>query len=540
MNNFEVLLVCHCEKNTSSHHLEGNEFFINSIPSTELIKSITFNDYTLVLDCRVKVSDIPNLLYNLPYVDSTTFSWLFPIMDLDEIIHIPFLEESTNLSNHFTQTNKSKFASIPGTMDWPVVLLNNLQIRSSGLMDFIHHSQLEETIIAKFGFRTILSLSDSFKTAAKLEFKKSSLINKLFISARGKFGSDLFKLVYSENTLRNGISILIDARSVTSKYNGTIIYSIHLIDELLDNKDLKVNLLIDIDGVQFHKKKRWLEFELNTNNLDKKFDIAIKLDQFWEDSNILELHNYAWKVGCIFLDIIAYDINYPVKGLAKLWFNSKYLLDFIVFLSNDGFEKYQQRFGALPLENILILHPAFKFKVPELLQEESVRNRTINNRTRILTLGNSYFFKEMTWANDFLRYNFPNFEVEIIDAKSELDTFQLYKKFMNTDIVFIPSRYEGFGLNISLALTFNKFIVVRKNRLNEEIFNTIPEHQEHFLFKSDEELISFFSKPIPGENKFNVAKLRNWGDVAGELIIFLEKIRLLDTYKSFEFRNYYE
>jgi hypothetical protein len=540
MNNLEVLLFCECENSNHVEHKDGYRIIGRSNFFSELYKSLTFFDNTLIIDCRMELFDINDLLRGLPYKDSTTFSWMFPIMEVDGTIYIPYMGGVTSVSKTFTELNGHIFASVAGTLNWAVVLLNNAEISTSGIMNFIFHGELNETLIANFGFRSILTLKTMFKTGYELDHKKKSTSPLALPRKSNEISNDLLKIVYDARTKEEYFSILIDARSITPKYNGTITHAIKIIDEFLEISKLKVNLILDRDGIKFHQKMDWLKYELNKETLNHKFDIAIKLDQFWYTENLIELHNYAWKVGCIFLDTIAYDINYPIPGLEKLWFNSKYLLDFMVFNSKDVLEKYTQRFGGLSLENILVLHPALRFNNYEIRIQNSNQSKWNKKKTKILITGNSYSHKELLWSKEYFRYNFPNFEIELIDGEEKLTNEEIFKRFLDADIVFIPSRYEGFGLNISLALTFNKFIVVRKNRLNDEIFKTIPEHESHFFFRNEKELNNFFINFIPGPITPEVTNLKNWTQVSRELFEFLKKVSKKDTFRSFEFRTYYD
>ena len=521
-------------------HKDGYKILNKSNFFDGLAKSIPFYDYTLIMDCRMELTNTNNLIQNLPYKDSTTFSWLFPIMDLDETLYIPYIGTATSVSKTYVDLNSHIFASVAGSINWSVVLLNNSEISTSEVINFLHHGDLDDTRIANFGFRSILTLSTVFKTEFKLDHKSNSKPPQIIPRESNKISSDLLKIIYDAKTPRKDFSILVDARSVTSKYNGTTATSIHIIDEMLKNTDLRVSLLLDRDGLKFHQKEGWLKYEFNKENFECKFDIAIKLDQFWYTNNLIELHNYAWQVGCIFLDTIAYDINYSILGLEKLWFNSKYSLDFMVFLSKDVFEKFIQRFGDLSLENILILHLALTFNDSGIQIKSSDKSDLNHTNIKILITGNSYSHKELSWAQEFIQYNFPNYEFELINGESKLSNDEIFRRFSDSDIVFIPSRYEGFGLNISLALTFNKFIVVRKNRLNEEIFNTIPMHKSHFLFGNEKELINFFSSFTLERSISGDISLRTWEDVSKELTKFLRKVSKSDTFTSFAFRTYYE
>jgi hypothetical protein len=540
MNSLEVLFLCQCEDNSEVEHKDVHKIISKSSFFSEIVKSVSFYDYTLIMDCRMELFDTNNLIENLPYKDSTTFSWLFPIMELNETLYIPYMGGVSRVSKSYADLNSSIFASVPGTINWTVVLLNNSEINTSGIMNFLHQGELNDTVIANFGFRSILTLKALIKAEYKLDYNKNLVTQRTLPRDSVKVSNDLLKIIYYARIQRKVFSILIDARSITAKYNGTTVTTIHIIDELLKNTELKVNLLVDRDGLEFHQKEDWLRYEFSKENFDYKFDVAIKLDQFWYIDNLKELHNYAWKVGCIFLDTIAYDINYPIPGLEKLWFSQKYLLDFIVFLSDDVREKFIQRFGELSLEDILILHLALTFNGSGMQMNNSDHSEFDQTNTKILITGNSYSHKELTWSQEFFQYNFPNFEIQLIDGESKLSNEEIFRKFSNSDIVFIPSRYEGFGLNISLALTFNKFIVVRKNRLNEEIFNTIPIHKSHFLFRNEIELINFFDNFTLRQDNSTFVNLRNWKDVSKELTEFLKKVSKTDTFTSFIFRTYYE
>jgi hypothetical protein len=507
---------------------------------SELVKSLSFYDYTLIMDCRMELFNINNVIQNLAYKDSTTFSWIFPIMELDETLYIPYMGGISKVSKSYADLNSHIFASVPGTLNWSVVLLNNSEINTSGIMNFIHHGELNETIIANFGFRSILTFNALIRTGYKLDWNKNLTTHQSLPRDSNKVSVDLLKIIYYARSQSKDLSILIDARSIIAKHNGTTAMAIHIIDKMLENTELKISLLLDRDGLNFHQKEAWLKYEFRRENFDHKYDIAIKLDQFWYTNNLIELHNYAWKVGCIFLDTIAYDINYPILGLERLWFSQKYLLDFMVFLSQDVLDKFIQRFGDLSLEDILILHLALTYNDSGIHMENLDQSDLKQTNTKILITGNSYSHKELLWAQEFFEYNFPNFEIQLIDGDAKRSNEEIFEVFSHSDVLFIPSRYEGFGLNISLALTFNKFIVVRKNRLNEEIFNTIPTHKSHFLFRNEIELINFFSNFNLDQGKSGSVNLRNWKDVSNELTEFLKKVGKANTFTSFAFRTYYE
>jgi hypothetical protein len=299
--------------------------------------------------------------------------------------------------------------------------------------------------------------------------------------------SKLFALVNSQSWT----DILIDIRDMPLKLNGTsiiIIEFLKAISEDSNHKDQKIRFTILLKSSQINflleQNVKIKNFDFITGVKNRFFCIALKLGQPWTFNTIRELSECALYNYYYFYDTIASDCYYLRKSdqhLNELWhFISEYA-NGIFFISQFSYQQFVNRYGDFCFKKTVLL--------PLNLSTTKVPVETVNRNNGseyVLIFGNHLHHKAVQETAVFLGQNrlqieglnkiilvgvsYHDPQLNIIGYESgKLSMNALRELYLNAICVIFPSHYEGFGLPIVEAMTFNKDIFVRNLPVYTEI-----------------------------------------------------------------------
>lgn len=341
------------------------------------------------------------------------------------------------------------------------------------------------------------------------------------------------------------VTLTIDARLISKSGVGR--YIDETLKKLVQNKNLIIFCLINkSDAKYFYSVKEYQSISLKiigSKPFDLKglFEIPLKVkktDVFWTPHfNSPFFCNCKTKITTIHdvLPISKFS-EYPLfkKWIIKIWMELSYISsDYIITISN---------FSNLELKKYLLLYQASKTKlaylgidlnfkalninipnkrkksyalvVGNLKPHKNLRlildvfkeNSNINQRLELVILGD---YKEISHSIDINKLDLDLCDYVVITGKVTEEELKNYYKFAS--VFIFPSLYEGFGLPILEAMTYNLPIVSS----DIEVLRELHEGQiSYFNPLSKEELkqklIELISLGFPKKSYSNHLKNFNW------------------------------
>ncbi len=361
--------------------------------------------------------------------------------------------------------------------------------------------------------------------------------------------------------------ILFNLYNLPSTHNGTSEYSLSLLNSFvrLFGDKYEITILSNEQGVLFHgllKKYDRVVYNENIKKIEKRFDIAIMPSQIFKMEQLVLMNRLALRVVFSLLDVIAWRSNYLnnderdfalnyslqyADGIISISDFSKY--DALAYVGNIntanfstpietihlGIDKERKAIDMRKDDNIemfkdedfvLMLGNHFKHKsIPVAI--EGIRGLNANvvilgigkdelERDGINVARNTYCFKSGNLSPDFVEF--------------------LYKK---CKLLIFPSQYEGFGIPIIKALSYNKKIIVFNNAISRELLEMHPDFKDNFVFFDYfKELRIIIENEIEYHHDLtgSMTSFNSWENVAKETEVFLCNLmeKELDTKKIME------
>lgn len=310
-------------------------------------------------------------------------------------------------------------------------------------------------------------------------------------------------------------SLLVDARNLTPRYNGTTAAILGACDGLHRVRlDGEVTLWAHPDSVESHRlAARFPRWSISDATPVGPFAAALRLSQPWHAADLDTLSDLAAVNVFWMLDTIAWDIGYAApQDLDATWTRLATDADGILFISAFSQERFVNRFtvpAAVALDACpLSLDPAdYVVPVPE---------RT--TQAYWLVVGNHYDHKHVAPTVDLLTRAFPSRNLVVMGDRAQprsprvtqltsgaLDQALVVSGYAHADVVVFPSFYEGFGLPMIEGLAYGRSVVVRDSALVRELAARYTGPGRIFVFSTERELVDVLGRLDRGDDSSAIA-----------------------------------
>ncbi len=335
--------------------------------------------------------------------------------------------------------------------------------------------------------------------------------------------------------------ILIDLYYMPSAFNGTakvMLYTLKTFAELND-PSIEVTVLANNEAKKFHNLDQFGLEILSPDDFvidyeQALFDISVTPGQIFLHDHLRLVTKIALKnIVCLF-DIIGVRSNYLLNtdhSKKQIFLDTITYSDRIITISDysrdDALHFYDDFWTEDEQTDI-----RKKFETVYLGRDDSLIDVQVDdsaeNKIRfddyILVMGNDYKHKSIepfieSIANDKKNNYVILGPKRLIEKKDNIQVLksgflsdqQIYQAYKNAKLVIFPSQYEGFGIPIFDALSFNNNIIVHDNQLNREIItNMIPEFKEHiFTYSLFSEFEVLIEKALASKSPSKVPSQKN-------------------------------
>ena len=350
------------------------------------------------------------------------------------------------------------------------------------------------------------------------------------------FFGDLIADIYDKKR------ILFSLYEMPAAYNGTSQHGLNLLScfwEQFHNK-YDISILINEDADRLFKVSSKYPNVFSPLNIVGTFHLTYVPSQIIHIEHLHLLNKITLKYAFCMQDIISIRSSYL---LVQDWEREivfekslKYcdcIIPFSSFSLNDTLDYYHDLFAEKDCHS----------KVVYLASTERVmdtENIMLPFDNYFVVLGNQYKHKNLDNVIPFFRKSKHNFIIigTLIDGKisdniygyisGNLSDEMLSNIMKNSTGVIFPSVYEGFGLPVLNAITYQKKIVLYNNSLNNELSKWLTHFRKYmYQFKKVDEIEGFLDEiennPIIPEKPEELCN-RKWTDVAIEVENVLSEI----------------
>ncbi len=373
----------------------------------------------------------------------------------------------------------------------------------------------------------------------KIKKNNSLIIRKLYPhydSLIENYSASLDRRVESKvgQSLGNGIKYLVDARVLSSCFNGSNNVITQFIKALSGLKFI-VDVLADFSAVKFHGIEN-LDGVNYITSVDGIYELGFLVGQPMHHEALWTVPLHSLISTCIFFDTIAHDcpqLRVDNLVLDSIWRKIPFIYTDISFISEHSKNQYYLKFG----NGLANLHSHL---LPILLNHDSRRSNDRSNSA--LVFGNKFSHKGLdillTNLNvaDEMKYfvlgpRIPCSNPNIIFLEpGQTNDVLLNNVCANVDYFLFPSFAEGFGFPLLEAISYNKPIYCRDIPCYREIAKSLSiENRKLIRFVDDFKNI----------NKFFIEQ-DEWSSkhYSTDYTAYLEKIlESVQHRSSFEFNN---
>lgn len=359
--------------------------------------------------------------------------------------------------------------------------------------------------------------------------------------------------------------ILFDIRNLTAGFNGTAQYILSLLKPLCvlgQESDVGVHFLVSSQAAEFHELATLVPgkciFELGEDDF---FDACVRLSQPWSFSELKDQARHSTVNLYLIMDAIAWDCHYiRMPHIDGVWRTAAAYADGLIFISEYARRSFHERFrNACAVRSAISycsLDPAEYF-TPETDTESAAA--VSSAPPYILVVGNRYYHKGLHETVRIIATGFPEIKIKVLGEISTtfsnveqlpsgmIPNNEIDRLFRECACLVFPSYYEGFGLPILKALSFNKTVIARHSRLLDEIRKNISPIGGIVPFKRKTDLLraigSVMSQSdrasLPNVQTIVPERLFGWHDAARVILgmahLSLEKLELTRCFERLEF-----
>lgn len=343
------------------------------------------------------------------------------------------------------------------------------------------------------------------------------------------------------------LSVILDCRGLGAVFNGTSELMVNVLRELSEDEKIDCHIICERAAFSFHGLER-IKLTPHFDELPRRYyNVFYKPNQVWGNHEIQQMRHYALRMGCLFLDSIAWDCLY-LRGDPnnQFYYTLPSQLDFITFISDYGKQLFVNRFSKNSRCEYIVTRLSLS------MQDYCLPTKRVadsSERETIVIFGNHYAHKMLNECLDFLvkqkineNYQLIVFGKELSGsnilgfASGQISEEKLSEIIQSAAMLIYPSNYEGFGFPFVRGLVNRIPTFARDNLLNRELLLELGIPEYECLYNNWDELIQFVNKrPAVPECK----STWNWKSFARKLKDCLfAQARRVDHFDSFFERSY--
>lgn len=560
-------------KNFFYERNEVNMGFVRTCNRAVLELDKTDNDILLLnSDTEVTEGFLEEMLEVLYAIDR--HGVVCPRSNKATILSVPFLfdgdrddieQESYALWKKI-KGNMPRFKKIPTGVGFCMLIRRDL-IDNYGMFDEVFGMGYNEendfcSRINQFGYSVVMANhafvfhfeSKSFTSEQKLKLQRNN--NEILVKRFPEFPqavekyfatdvhpmdhfSDIIGEMYPKKRLLFSLYNLPSVFNGTSEQGLSLLYEFH--KKFSDKYDIHV--LTNRSGDKFHNlSKDFPTFYIDDRKVSlSRYDLAIVPSQIFDLAHLTLLNRAALKIVVVMQDIISWRSNYLSNELLEMTGRATmtYCNGFVTiseFTKNDILAYFSEQ-SVMP-NNIFVAHLGTR-PFTSARRFDSYDGQAIP-RDYILILGNHFKHKSVTKALQSVQVCDHNFivvgadENELHIAKKQnviffrsgfLSDEFLDSLYANCKLVLFPSQYEGFGLPIVRALTYQKRILVHNNAVNHELKNFLCSDRDQVtFFDRFVDIPHLIEKSIADNGVAQKQDVRTWSHYATDVESFITEI----------------
>lgn len=335
-------------------------------------------------------------------------------------------------------------------------------------------------------------------------------------------------------------SLLIDARGVSTRLDGTTEAVLNLCDSFLQlDHDWNITMLAEPGPAEFHKlTERYHNWRIITEIHEQYFTAALRPSQPWWLTTPIELHRMAlFNFYCI-LDTIAWDIFPNAREIAATWDFVASHSDGMLYLSQYTQKHFTTRFPSSRDTPGYVFYLSF--------DAEDYRNQPIAQGSAdfIFVAGNAYEHKQVRPTVDLLASAFPSQQIKVLGleehpasnvevmSSGQIPQPEVDRLFATAMLIIFPSLYEGFGLPVLRGLSYGRTVIARDSELLREIGSRYRGPGRLVPFRDPAELVEVVERGLHGRELKDISlgtalgeheSPMNWKQVGSGVLRFLEE-----------------
>jgi glycosyltransferase involved in cell wall biosynthesis len=316
-----------------------------------------------------------------------------------------------------------------------------------------------------------------------------SLMRRFFLSAVWRADKEISSFSFREKK-----KVAVDLAGLPTSHNGTSELACKIVQGLAKVSSIQLFVVCELEAFSFHGFQRLENVMRAPPNVSGEFDIALKLGQPFELSQITHVESLAPVVVYGMLDTIALDCGHMAVGrmVERYWQHVSSTANGVFCISEFSEESFVSRFSAAATL------PRYTRLLPTKLSSYQNNAPNICPKTNcVLIMGNQYPHKNSGDMAQFLAPKFPHIQFAVLGNNTSgasannvffyrsgsLNETMMAELFVSTRAVVIPSFVEGFGFGILKTLALNKPLVARNIPATQEILRSFRSVDGVHLFE---------------------------------------------------------
>ncbi|MGE0048848.1 MAG: DUF4214 domain-containing protein [Acidithiobacillus sp.] len=303
--------------------------------------------------------------------------------------------------------------------------------------------------------------------------------------------------------------IIFDLRRLWIAHNGTTIGTTTLLKTICSSGADRFNFyaLCSSEAFRFHGLDK-IPNIIRTNDVDRKYSVAINMGQPFDLDQINTLENLAPLNIYGMLDIIALDCGYlRFKNnfyLDRYWAHIFQYADGIFYNSGFSYNTFFRRFSSFLPYNADQVHAPLLMPT-EISAYKRAEKILSSGHRHVIVMGNHFKHKGSIEASKEISAKFGSLKIICLAHENRVEgNIQFVKSgdvpedvmadyLANASMVVLPSYYEGFGIGLVDALSNLTAVAVRNIPPVKEILDTYDNYSGVYLFDTYEELCNLIS-----------------------------------------------
>jgi FkbM family methyltransferase len=445
------------------------------------------------------------------------------------------------------------------------VLIKHSIIRSFGRLDEIYGKGYNEENdyamrAGRCGFRAALanwafafhrgevSFSQSEKRREEREAENRHILDERYPEygrlLTAYFGSARYAAEGFLTTLQGPkIRLAIDATSVSSNHNGTILLAVKLIESFSRHyhKTFDIFVVGDKAAFAYHAITELPGIRILGTDHTENFDVALRIGQPFDENCVIRMNAIAPVNIYFMLDTIALDcVHLYSPRLERIWEYVTETADGLIYNSDFTQSQFRRRFNMGSTVGELVSYHSLS---PDEYRPESWDRPS--RQSHILIVGNHFPHKNVNPTYEFLisavpektyaiiggseRRRFPG-RNDLFYLSGEMPASTMGNLYIDAEAVIFPSFYEGFGFPIVNALAARRPVLAQDNALNRALAAKL-QSKNLYLYETNAQLASLLGDGLQWQEEV-LGSLHDWKASAREIVEFaLERLSLVSIEK---------